>query len=49
MESLRLVRVLELERASLPRSLTGAAQVEFIEAAQRCLQCRSNIEALRAA
>jgi hypothetical protein len=41
MESLRLVRVLELERASLPRSLTGAAQVEFIEAAQRCLQCRS--------
>jgi hypothetical protein len=41
MDSLRLVRVLELERAVLPRRLTGAAQVDFIQAAQRCLQCRS--------
>jgi hypothetical protein len=41
MESLRLVHVLELEKAVLPRPLTGGAQMQFIQAAQRCLQCRS--------
>jgi hypothetical protein len=33
--------VLQLERLPLP-SLTGAAQLAFVQAAQRCLQCRSN-------
>lgn len=40
MDSLRLVRVLKLQHAALPR-LTGPAQLAFVEAAQRCLQCRS--------